>query len=137
MVLPASKRRIVQFRARGDPAPRHQYHAAGKQGCGVFKTRGGETTRDTPAPGLRVVQFRARGRGLKLLSDPPATSTVPLDNRVAVWKSKRAVPRLPVVLHSPVFRWILQIPRWQEEGNRLYQVPPAMSTMPLESKVAV
>ena len=68
----------------------------------------------------------------KLLSNPPATRTIPSGSKVAVW-SQRAVLRLPVAV---------QVPLAGSYSSALASVPtklapPATSTIPSDSKVAV
>jgi hypothetical protein len=69
---------------------------------------------------------------------PPATSTVPLGSSVAVC-SARATRRLPVTVHRPVwgsYTSALASCATQEELAHTL-MPPATSTRPLGSSVAV
>ena len=75
----------------------------------------------------------ALAEGLKLLSSPPATRTMPLGSKVAVWFS-RASLRLPVVVQLPLAGSYSSA---LAEGLKLLSSPPATRTMPLGSKVAV
>jgi len=75
----------------------------------------------------------ALAEGFKLVSSPPATSTIPLDSNVAVCSS-RAVLRLPVAVQVPL---VGSYSSALAEAVKLLSTPPATSTIPLDSKVAV
>jgi hypothetical protein len=59
-----------------------------------------KATGHCPAPARRVVQFGSR-RSDTVVIKSPATSVIPLDNKVAVCP-ERPVLRLPVAVHVPV-----------------------------------
>jgi hypothetical protein len=68
----------------------------------------------------------------RVASVPPATTTVPLDSNVAVWRL-RAPPRLAVALQA------LVVGSYNSALVRelVPSVPPATKTVPLGSNVAV
>src|SRR5256885_1020854 len=66
---------------------------------------------------------------------PPATRTLPLSSRVAVWK-RRPLLRLPVLLHVPV-AGSYNSDRSVMLGKPSTKNPPATSTLPVVSNVAV
>ena len=75
----------------------------------------------------------ALAKALPSLSDPPATSTIPLDSKVAVCR-ERAVLRPPVPVQAPLAGSYSSA---LAEALKLLSPPPATSTIPPGSKVAV
>ena len=133
---PGPAGRVVQFRAGKSSAvdihsPRHQHFTIGQQRRRVNVACGGEAADDVPSPAGWVVQFRAGQKAAG--TDPPATSTLPLDSNVAMCE-KREVVRLPVVVQVPLAGSI----QFRAAKRKLpLPIPPATSTLPSGSNVAV
>ena len=132
---PGPAGRVVEFRARGSAtaihSPCYQHHAIGQQGRGVRIASGVEAARGCPGPAGRIVELRARrsataivspchqhhaigqqGRRMKIASGVEGARGRPGPaGRVVEFRARRGTPPL--------------------------SAPPATSTMPLGSKVAV
>src|SRR5450756_138269 len=97
-----------------------------------------------PLPGSYSAAEASGGLRLALLlPEPPATSTLPSGSSVAVW-NMRGVGMLPVAVQDPLFGSYSSAeasgglpPPVSPPGTLLLTVPPATSTLPSVSSVAV
>ena len=139
---PGPARRVVQFRARQSivviKSRCSKHHAVGQQGRRVLAARGVEAARGRPCPVRRVVQFRASERE-GMAGSPCNDLITPCNQHHAVGQQGRRVTMACGVEAArgrpgPA-RWVVQFRARKSAasgGN-----PPATSTIPLGSKVAV